>query len=96
MGFPSELNQPVITTPQHQMKQIFKNNEITIFSMLNKSNDNTHVTGSFFASNNTDKQLNNVKINFSVKSSVIFKVLSTTGTYLEPRSSLGVKKVNES
>ncbi len=77
-----------------QMKQIFKNNEIIVYASLTKSFDKTNVSGSFYISNNVDRLLNNVKMNLSVKKHVNCKVLSTSGTSLEPNKSLGIKKVN--
>ena len=75
------------------MKQIFKNNEITIYSSLVKSMDKVNVTGAFYVSNNQDKILTNVKVNFFVKRHIVFKVISTSGTTLEKAQSLGIKKV---
>lgn len=82
----TEFNQPT-------MKEIFKGKEISICSCLNRSHDNANVDGSFYVSNNTSYKLSNVKLNFSVKNTLIFKVLSTSGNVLEPNSSLGIKKV---
>ena len=75
------------------MKQIYKNNEIIVYASLIKSFDKTNVSGSFFISNNVDKTLANVKMNLSVKKHVNCKVLSTSGNTLEPKKSLGIKKV---
>jgi hypothetical protein len=75
------------------MKQIFKNDEITVYVSLNMSNDKTQVNGSFYVSNNVSKFLNNVKLNLSVKKHIICKILSTSATSLEPLKSLGIKKV---
>ena len=58
--------------------------------MLNLSGD--AYNGAFYASNNTQKQLTNVKINFLVKKHVTFKVISTSDNVLEPNASLGIKK----
>jgi len=77
------------------MKQIFKNDEITVYVSLNMSNDKAQVNGSFYVSNNVSKFLNNVKLNLSVKKHIICKVLSTSATSLEPLKSLGIKKVKE-
>lgn len=80
-------------TNEPQMTQIFKNNEITVYSAFIQSFDKTNVNGSFYISNIIDQMLNNVKMNLSVKKHVNCKVLSTSGTLLEPRKSLGIKKV---
>lgn len=71
-------------------KEIYKNNEITIYSKL-KSYNNIY-TGAFYILNNSSNNLSNVKLNFSVKKNVIFKVISTSGSDLSPNSSLGIKK----
>jgi hypothetical protein len=83
------------TTPSvdSSMKQIFRNNEITVYASLTKSFDKTNVSGAFYISNNVDRLLNNVKMNLSVKKHVNCKVLSTSGAALEPNKSLGIKKV---
>lgn len=78
------------------MKQIFKNDEITVYVSLNASTENKQVNGAFYVSNNVSKLLNNVKLNLSVKKHIICKVLSTNATSLEPLKSLGIKKVNRS
>ena len=72
------------------MKEIYKNNEITIYLMLNSYNN--IYTGAFYILNNSSNNLSNVKLNFSVKKNVIFKVISTSGSDLSPNSSLGIKK----
>jgi hypothetical protein len=82
-----------VNTVDSSMKQIFKNQEITVYASLTKSFDKTNVSGAFYVSNNVDKLLSNVKMNLSVKKHVNCKVLSTSGTILEPNKSLGIKKV---
>ena len=83
-----------IMQPQNQingsMKEIYKNNEVTIYSMLNQNNDTYN--GAFYISNNSPKYLTNVKLNFFVKKHVTFKVLSTSSSELGPNVSLGIKK----
>ena len=83
-----------IMQPQNQingsMKEIYKNNEVTIYSMLNQNNDTYN--GAFYISNNSPKYLTNVKLNFFVKKHVTFKVLSTSSSELGPNASLGIKK----
>lgn len=76
------------------MKQIFRNEEITVYVSFNFSGDRTQVNGSFYISNNVSKVLTNIKLNLSVKKNIICKVSSTSGTSLEPLKSLGIKKVN--
>jgi predicted GNAT family acetyltransferase len=77
-----------------QIKQIFKNNEIVVYSSSSKSVDKSHISCCFYVSNNLDKMISNVKLNLSVKKHVNCKVLSTSGTTLEPMKSMGIKKVN--
>lgn len=76
--------------PSGAMKEVYRNQDLSIYSMLNLSGD--VYNGAFYASNNTQKQLTNVKINFLVKKHVSFKVISTSGNVLEPNASLGIKK----
>lgn len=73
------------------MKQVFQNNEITLYSSINKNSEN--MSGSFFVSNNVQNYLNNVKINFMVPKYLSLKVLNTSGSSLEPNQNLGIKKV---
>ena len=87
------LNMNQSPSQSQAMKEIFKNSEITIYSQLTKSPDKQNINGFFFVSNNTDKLLSNVKVNLSVKKIVNCKVISTNATVLEPRKSLGIKKV---
>ena len=72
------------------MKEIYKNNEITIYSSLTQMNDT--YTGSFLISNNISKKLNNVKLTFATQKHVKLNVLSTSAHELEANASLGVKK----
>jgi len=76
-----------------QMKQIFSNSDITIYCSSSKVNNDT-TNANLFISNNIDKQLLNVKINLFVIKYVSYKVISTSGSVLEPRQSFGIKKVN--
>jgi len=73
------------------MKDIFKNNEITIYTSVVKSNEAINRT--FYVSNNNHKYLSNVKVTFSAPKHLSIKVVNTTGTALEPNQGLGVKKV---
>ncbi len=85
----NQMNQP----PSPNMKNIFCNEEITIYCSSNKAENNT-TNATLNISNNVDKQLTNVKINLFVIKYVSYKVLSTSGNILEPRQSFGIKKVN--
>jgi hypothetical protein len=75
------------------MKQLFKNNEITILVSTNHIFDGSSTTN-FYISNNIPKHLTNVKVNFLVSKHLVFKVLSTSSNTLEPLQTLGIKKVN--
>ena len=72
------------------MKEVYKNNDILIYSCLNESNG--VYNGSFYISNNTSNELTNVKLHFLVKKNIIFKVISSSGGTLEANASLGIKK----
>jgi hypothetical protein len=74
------------------MKQLFKNNEITILVSTNRIFDGSSITN-FYISNNIPKQLTNVKINFLVSKHLVFKVISTNSNTLESLQTLGIKKV---
>ena len=80
-----------LTVSEPTMKQVFKNNEITIYTSLNKNNEN--INGFLYVSNNIQKYLNSVKVNFMVPKYMNLKVLNTTGSSLDPLQGLGVKKV---
>ena len=77
-------------TQQGIMKEVYKNNDILIYSCLNESNG--IYNGSFYISNNTSNELTNVKLHFLVKKNIIFKVISSSGSTLEANASLGIKK----
>ena len=85
MGMQNNQNNP-------NMKQVFTNNEITLFSAIDKNSEN--MSGSFYVTNNISDSLNNVKINFMVPKYLTLKVLNTTGSSLDANQSLGIKKVN--
>jgi hypothetical protein len=98
MNFGNMISQPdpiqtistISSTPT--MKQLFKNNEITILVSTNRVYDGSSVTN-FYISNNIPKQLTNVKVNFLVSKHLVFKVISTNSNILESLQSLGIKKV---
>ena len=81
--------QPQQSTPQN-LNEVFKNEDISIFSSLN--HDNNVYNGSFYVSNNTNTQINDVTFNFLVKKYIHCQVHSTTGKDLAPNASLGIKK----
>jgi len=75
----------------NNIKQIFKNNEITIYCSSQTENNTTNAV--FQISNNIDRPLTNLKVNFMVTKNVTPRIISTSGTSLEPRQSFGFKKV---
>ena len=76
-------------TPQN-LKEVFRNGDISIFSSLNQNNN--VYNGSFYISNNTSSQINDVVVNFLVKKYISCQVHSTSGKDLAPNASLGIKK----
>lgn len=84
-----------ISTSDNTMRQLFKNNDIALYyTTQSRSSDGNTINGMFYVSNNIDKRLNNIKLNFGVLNYLTLKVVSTNGTNLEPNQSLGYKKVN--
>ena len=83
-GQPQQSNTPP------NLKEVFKNNDIIIFSSLNQNNN--VYNGSFYISNNTSSQINDIVVNFLVKKYISCQVHSTSGKDLPPNASLGIKK----
>ena len=81
--------QPQSNTPPN-LKEVFKNSDISIYSSLNQNNN--VYEGSFYVSNNTSSQINDVVVNFLVKKYISCQVHSTSGKDLAPNASLGIKK----
>ena len=75
--------------PQN-LKEVFKNNDISIYTSLNQNNN--VYNGSFYVSNNTSSQISDVNVNFLVKKYISCQVHSTSGKDLAPNASLGIKK----
>ena len=75
--------------PQN-LKEIYRNNDITISSGL--AQNNNVYNGAFYISNNTSSQINDVIVNFGVKKYLSLQVHSTSGKDLAPNASLGIKK----
>ena len=75
----------------NSMKECFKNEDITLFYSITKK-EGTNIDGSVYASNNSNEQITEVKINFLVQKFVKLTVLATSGNTLEPSQSLGIKK----
>lgn len=83
-GQPQQSN-----TPQN-LKEVFRNNDISIYSSL--SQNNNVYTGAFYVSNNTSSQISDVVVNFLVKKYINCQIHSTSGKDLAPNASLGIKK----
>ena len=83
-GQPQQSN-----TPQN-LKEVFRNNDISIYSSL--SQNNNVYTGAFYVSNNTSSQISDVVVNFLVKKYINCQIHSTSGKDLAPNASLGIRK----
>ena len=73
------------------MKECFKNEDISLYYTIAKK-EGSNIDGSIYATNNSNNQISEVKINFLVQKFVKLTVLSTSGNILEPSQSLGIKK----
>ena len=89
MGMGGQQPQQQSNMPPN-LKEVFKNNDISIYSSLNQNNN--VYDGSFYVSNNTSSQINDVVVNFLVKKYISCQVHSTSGKDLAPNASLGIKK----
>ena len=87
---PQPQAQPEQNNLQQNLKEVFKNADLTIYSSI-MPNNNVY-TGSFFVSNNTSSQLNDVLFNLQVKKNIHCQVISTTGNILPPNASMGIRK----
>jgi hypothetical protein len=75
---------------QQNLNEVFKNADISIYSSL-VQNNNVY-NGSFFVSNNTNSQINDLVINLLVKKYINCQIHSTTGKDLAPNASLAIRK----
>jgi hypothetical protein len=82
--------QPQQSNVPPNLVEIYKNDTITIYSGLLKNNN--VYSGSFFISNNTNSQLNQVELNLYVKKHISCTIHATSGKDLGPNSSLGIRK----
>ena len=90
----NDILSQIQTAPQentNSMKECFKNEDISLYYNITKKDGNT-IDGSVFASNNSNEEISEVKINFLVQKFVKLVVLNTSGNILEPSQSLGIKK----
>ena len=89
----NDILSQIQTAPQentNSMKECFKNEDISLYYNITKKDGNT-IDGSVFASNNSNEEISEVKINFLVQKFVKLVVLNTSGNILEPSQSLGIK-----
>jgi AP-1 complex subunit gamma-1 len=82
--------QPQQSNVPPNMTEVYINNDITIYSSLMKNNN--VYSGSFFISNNTNSQINDVAVNLLVKKYISCQIHSTTGKDLAPNAALGIRK----
>ena len=78
-------------TETNAMKECFKNEDISLYYTITKK-EGSNIDGAVFATNHSNSQITEVKINFLVQKFVKLTVLSTSGNILEPSQSLGIKK----
>ena len=83
-GQPQQSNAP------QNLKEVFRNNDISIYSSL--SQNNNVYNGAFYVSNNTNSQISDVVVNFLVKKYINCQIHSTSGKDLAPNASLGIRK----
>ena len=83
-GQPQQSNAP------QNLKEVFRNNDISIYSSLTQNNN--IYNGAFYISNNTSSQISDVVVNFLVKKYINCQIHSTSGKDLAPNASLGIKK----
>ena len=75
---------------QQNLNEVFKNADISIYSSLIQNNN--VYNGSFFVSNNTNSQINDLVINLLVKKYINCQIHTTTGKDLAPNASLAIRK----
>ena len=78
-------------TEANAMKECFKNEDISLYYTITKK-EGSNIDGAVFATNHSNSQITEVKINFLVQKFVKLTVLATSGNTLEPSQSLGIKK----
>ena len=75
----------------NSMKECFKNEDISIYYNISKK-EAGNIDGTFYATNNKNVPISDVKIIFQVQKFVKLNVLHLSGDHLEPSQSLGIKK----
>jgi hypothetical protein len=71
--------------------QAYNGKDIAFSYTLIKNYD-LSISGVFYASNNSNQPLSNVKMSFMVPRHISLKVISTSGSSLQPKESLGIRK----
>jgi len=84
--------QPSTSQTSSGLKQIFKNSDITLYSTSTKSVDLVNIFVNFSISNNGNKPLSNVKLQFSVPKYVERVINSPNGNNLTPFASFGIQQ----
>ena len=88
--FMNKGRQPQQNNVPQNLKEVFRNNDISIYSSL--SQNNNEYIGAFYASNNTSTPISEVLINILVKKYIKCEIPSTSGKDLAPNEYLGIKK----
>ena len=90
---PAIANTPVQTSILNQnLKQIFKNTQITLYVTSNKVDKMTSDL-IFNISNNVNQPISNLKLMFSVPKYMHRNINSPTGNSLLPQAQLGIQQV---
>jgi len=74
------------------MKQAFKNNEITLYYSSNKSGDKVSTNVTFYFSNNVNKPLSNMRLQYSVPKYMEKTINTPSGNSLNALASLGIQQ----
>ena len=88
--FMNKGRQPQQNNVPQNLKEVFRNNDISIYSSF--SQNNNEYIGAIYISNNTSTPINDVKILFKVKKYIYCQISSTSGIDLPPNEYLGIKK----
>ena len=88
--FMNKGRQPQQNNVPQNLKEVFRNNDISIYSSL--SHNNNEYIGTIYVSNNTSTPISEVLINILVKKYMIYQIYNTSGKDLAPNEYLGIKK----